>query len=599
MIVIRKLKFENVFSYGKNNSIDLDKDTVTQLLGENGAGKSSIATILEEAFYNKNSRGIKKADICNRNTNEKSYKISAYFDVDKDTYELHKVVKSSAKLSLIRNGEDISGHTTTQTYKLIESDILKLDFSTFTKLVYQSMISSLDFLKATDTARKNFLIGLLGLEAYSEAEQSVKAANKEAKLILAGARSSVSVIQSWIDKHAKIEPLKEEVPEVEYDYSLDDELNQLKSKKLSIDKDNESISINKANKAKLDSLLSSEPNKAEDVSEDLLGITKQRDIKQGELQAAKRELSKLQAVKEKCPTCGTLLDISETKKMLQNYKKVVESLNSEITPLSDRVDSLTEQQTKYKNYKDWSNKLAVAKESYTPTLPDTITSVNSLNSSIASLQTSINKVKEDIRKATKHNKEVSAHNTRVKSNREQLEKYKLEIAEKEQELEAAKDVVADLDILSDSLGTKGLIQYKIESMVKVFETLINDYLFELSSGRFVLSFVIADTKLSLKLYDNSTEIDIKSLSSGEFAKVNTATLLAVRKMMSAVSKVNINLVIFDEVISVLDEYGKETLVEILLKENDLNSVLVSHGYNHPLARVIEINKKEKISCITS
>jgi len=69
--------------------------------------------------------------------------------------------------------------------------------------------------------------------------------------------------------------------------------------------------------------------------------------------------------------------------------------------------------------------------------------------------------------------------------------------------------------------------------------------------------------------------------------------------MSSVSKANINLVIFDEVISVLDEESKETLVEVLLREKGLNSILVSHGYTHPLAKIIEVTKEDKISCITT
>ncbi len=53
--------------------------------------------------------------------------------------------------------EDISGHTATQTYKMIE-EIMGGDFQTFTKLIYQSVGSNLDFLKATDATRKAFLL---------------------------------------------------------------------------------------------------------------------------------------------------------------------------------------------------------------------------------------------------------------------------------------------------------------------------------------------------------------------------------------------------------------------------------------------------------
>ena len=70
MITLQKLRWSNCFSYGENNELDLSSNTVTQLVGTNGMGKSSIPLIIEEALYNKNSKGIKKADIPNRYVNQ-------------------------------------------------------------------------------------------------------------------------------------------------------------------------------------------------------------------------------------------------------------------------------------------------------------------------------------------------------------------------------------------------------------------------------------------------------------------------------------------------------------------------------------------------
>ena len=79
MITLKKLKWSNCFSYGPNNELDLDDNTVTQIIGTNGMGKSSIPLIIEEVLYNKNSKGIKKADIPNRYIN-KGYNISLNFE---------------------------------------------------------------------------------------------------------------------------------------------------------------------------------------------------------------------------------------------------------------------------------------------------------------------------------------------------------------------------------------------------------------------------------------------------------------------------------------------------------------------------------------
>ena len=87
MITLEKLTWSNCFSYGSNNEIDLNRTTLTQLVGTNGTGKSSIPLILEEVLFNKNSKGIRKADIANRIVNN-GYDIGLIFSVNEDKYQL-------------------------------------------------------------------------------------------------------------------------------------------------------------------------------------------------------------------------------------------------------------------------------------------------------------------------------------------------------------------------------------------------------------------------------------------------------------------------------------------------------------------------------
>ena len=67
--------------------------------------------------------------------------------------------------------------------------------------------------------------------------------------------------------------------------------------------------------------------------------------------------------------------------------------------------------------------------------------------------------------------------------------------------------------------------------------------------------------------------------------------------MSAISSTKINILFLDEIMGVLDEVGKESLIDILRKEKDLNTLLVSHEWSHPLIPKINIIKKNKISRI--
>ena len=97
MITLKKLKWSNCFSYGSNNELQLDDNTVTQIIGTNGMGKSSIPLIIEEILYNKNSKGIKKADIPNRYIND-GYSIFLSFKKDGSDYEINVDRKTTASV---------------------------------------------------------------------------------------------------------------------------------------------------------------------------------------------------------------------------------------------------------------------------------------------------------------------------------------------------------------------------------------------------------------------------------------------------------------------------------------------------------------------
>ncbi len=167
MITLKRLEWDNCFSYGKQNSLNLNQSTLTQLVGTHGTGKSSLPLIIEEVLYNKNITGIKKADIQNRFQNA-GYSIKLTFSVEDKEYKIDENrSRGSIKVKLYEDGKDISSHTATNTYKTVQ-EILGLDFKTFTQLVYQNTNASLQFLTATDANRKKFLIELLNLEDYVE-----------------------------------------------------------------------------------------------------------------------------------------------------------------------------------------------------------------------------------------------------------------------------------------------------------------------------------------------------------------------------------------------------------------------------------------------
>ena len=196
MIILQKLTWDNCFSYGKGNEVNLAESTLTQLVGTNGVGKSSIPLILEEVLFNKNSKNVKKADIANRYVNQ-GYDISLDFTVDDDQFNITVNRRATLKCKLTKNNEDISSHTASNTYKTL-GETLGIDFKTFTQLVYQNTNTSLQFLTATDTNRKKFLIDLLKLDdyvAYFETfKEGVRTATQEVTVL----NAKTDTIVKWL-----------------------------------------------------------------------------------------------------------------------------------------------------------------------------------------------------------------------------------------------------------------------------------------------------------------------------------------------------------------------------------------------------------------
>jgi len=594
MITLETLYWNNCFSYGPDNFLDLTTDLVTQIVGTNGTGKSSIPLIIEEALYNKNSKGIKKADIPNRFIGE-GYDITLTLSKDEDKYVIIINRKSGVKATLLKNDEDISSHTATETFKTIQ-EIIGVDFKTFSQLVYQSTTASLQFLTATDTNRKKFLIDLLQLENYITLFELFKDNSKAISIEISSISGKLSTIEKWLKNNnltdTTILPMSDITISTESDEKA---FHKLKTEIENISEKNKKISRNNSYKQALKGLPIEEAQKIEGTEK------KSYDDQQKELGALsgavtglKKFLEKVNNLGDECPTCEQ--EIPPEFKM-----SLIEDTETELSELRVKGRALQEfiQETRSVNAKiDYRNKIEREwKDLYNSidqTLPANILDEKFLTRNLKEVSQRISEAKSEIKKIEKENAKRLENNTRIKVIQEQKDLYLVELEELESSLKDLEVTLSNLEVLKKTFSTNGLVAYKIENLVKELEDMVNHYLGELSDGRFTLEFVILNDKLNVEITDSGNVIDILALSSGELARVNTATLLAIRKLMSSISKSKINILFLDEVINVLDEVGREKLVEVLLKE-DLNTYIVSHGWSHPLLSKIEVTKDENIS----
>ena len=253
MITLQTLKWDNCFSYGSGNELRLNDNTVTQILGTNGMGKSSIPLIIEEALYNKNSKGIKKADIPNRYVNN-GYNIYLCFTKDEDRYEITVNRKTSIKVKLEKNGTDISSHTATNTYKTLQ-EVLGVDFKTFSQLVYQNTNASLQFLTATDANRKKFLIDLLHLEKYVELFEVFKTASREVSTTSSTIAGKLATVEKWLQDNKLSDTSILPMLDLQIDTSEDEKASSSLMVEIeNISEKNKKINTNNQNKRLLDQI---------------------------------------------------------------------------------------------------------------------------------------------------------------------------------------------------------------------------------------------------------------------------------------------------------------------------------------------------------
>ena len=590
MITLKKLAWDNCFSYGEGNVLNLADSTVTQLVGTNGAGKSSIPLILEEVLFNKNSKGIKKADIANRIHN-KGYNITLDFDVNADSYKIDVVRRASIKCKLYKNGEDISSHTATNTYKTVE-EILGLDFKTFTQIVYQNTNTSLQFLTATDTNRKKFLIDLLQLEKYVKYFEIFKENSRILSGDVSHIQGKIDTIEKWLDDNNLETPTilpKLDLPKIS---EKDEErLSSLQLDFKNISEINKKINQNNYYKTELGKINLKE-------FSDVSGVVESYDDHQAELGRWSSVLHGdiFEGTDEDvCPTCGQEVDALLIQRIRDDEEEKQQHAREKIIELREQINTIQEHNQAIARKEKAERQFKELFSSIDEELPTEVHDAYKLEGKIQMLKINMKKERDKLHEVIEENERRERHNTRLEIIEEQIKDFEEQLSERLEELEHLKDRLASVDILKKAFSTNGLLAYKIENLVKDLEELTNEYLAELSDGRFNLQFVVTNDKLNVEIDDNGKAVEILALSAGELARVNTSTLLAIRKLMSSISKSRINVLFLDEVTNVLDEAGKEKMVEILLQEENLNTYIVSHGWTHPLLSKIEVIKENEIS----
>jgi DNA repair exonuclease SbcCD ATPase subunit len=577
-----------------------DKNPITQLVGKNGHGKSSIALILEEVQFNKNSKGIKKSAILNRNAKSKTYSIELDFWKDGSDYTIVTSRGSTQKISLLRDGEDISSHTATSTFKDIEN-LLGYDHNTFSQIVYQSSTASLEFLTATDTQRKKFLIELLNLSRYARALEVFKDAAATLSKDITVVNTKMNTAKSWIDKYSKEDLVEAKMYDVPSEPTeLEAELREVGVTKANLANIGSTIRQNNKYKELRDSVVLSPAPTDKITQADIDELRANVAVLTNQVSTKQAELKKYTGTKTKCPTCGGALDVNHEhlQNLIAETKSDIMSAQYRLADSETALANAIKIQKESKQYAECVAEYEKYHALYDPTLAAEAPDVADLEDKYIDIQTQIKAVRKTIADVQALNTQAAAKNAKVELIKSQLVDMRQEYDDNLTKSTQLGTRLTNLQILVKAFSTTGLVAYKIECLVKDLEVITNEYLAEMADGRFQLGFEISSSdKLNVIITDNGVDVDINALSSGERARVNISTLLAIRKLMQSLSSTKTNLLILDETVENLDSEGKEKLIEVLVAEEELNTVLISHSFTHPLIERVGIVKENNMSRI--
>ena len=345
MITLKKLEWSNCFSYCSDNILNLNESIVTQLVGTNGTGKSSIPLILEEVLFNKNSKGIKKADIPNREVNN-GYDIALSFSVNDDEYLIDVVRRTNIKVKLYKNEEDISSHTATATYKTLEA-IIGIDFKTFSQIVYQNTNASLQFLTATDTNRKKFLIDLLQLDNYVKFFEVFKELSRNLAGDVSRIQGKIDTIDKWLsDNYLEDTSLLSKLELPIYSEEDEESLRSLQIEFQNISEITKKINQNNLYKSQLESIdlgLAKEyvdNNEWQDTEQlvEEIGEIKSRGAQ--EVRMVKKYMDLQELDDAGCPTCGQEIDLAFIRQELHKHQTARTAYSEKLEEANDRLTDI-------------------------------------------------------------------------------------------------------------------------------------------------------------------------------------------------------------------------------------------------------------------
>ena len=196
MINFKYVRWKNFLSTGNQpTEIQLDKNPTTLIIGENGAGKSTVLDALCFGLFGKPFRMISKSQLVNSINNGATI-VEIEFTIGTVEYKVMRGIKPN-KFEIYQNGIMMNQEANVRDYqKILEQNILKLNYRSFTQVVILGSSTFVPFMQLKARHRREVVEEILDIQIFSTMN-----------LILRG----------------KLKALLEDIRDIDYQYELTSE----------------------------------------------------------------------------------------------------------------------------------------------------------------------------------------------------------------------------------------------------------------------------------------------------------------------------------------------------------------------------------------
>ena len=545
MIRFKKIKWKNFLSTGNQwTEIDFEKSNTTLIIGGNGAGKSTVLDALTFVLFNKPFRKITKSQLVNT-VNEKDCNVEISFTVGTRDYRIVRGIKPS--IFEIWVGDNMLNQTAAANdqQKYLETNILKLNYKSFTQIVVLGSSSFIPFMQLSAPNRREVIEDLLDIRIFS-------AMNGVVKDKLRHLRDKIKILElrkeSLTDKVNMQQKFIEEIESrgkqdikerIEKKDGFADEVCVLTMK-------NENINDTVYG-------LNEEQEKVTGASKTLLKLNNLKGKMSNKVSTLTKE-HKFFTDNVTCPTCTQNIEESFRLNRIADVETKAKELQNGYKELQFKIKSEQERELSFNKLSKEITKLN--------------NDISQNNTKISGFQQQITDLESEIQTLTNQLANRNTEHEKLTELRENLNTTFDELVENKEEL-SYKDYVYNL--LKDG-GVKTKI---IKKYLPLINKQVNRYLQMMD---FYINFKLNEEFSETIESPIHEDFCYASFSEGEKMRIDLALLFTWREVAAYKNSTNTNLLIMDEVFdSSLDGTGTDEFLKIIrFVIKDANIFVISH-----------------------